>query len=376
MKRMPTKPASAVHGENVERLVDARPRAVGDKQVAGDRADQAEHHRPAGADEPARGRDQDAADDDRGGGADRGHLPPADRVEEEPGDESDRRRQQRVGEREHALVARADAATAVESEPAKPQDPGAEQDEDGVVGQEREAAVILASADDERRCEGGEAGGHLDRDAAREVERAAVEEEAAAEDPVGEHGVDEDRPQDQEEEVGREAHPLDHGAGDERGRDDAEAALEGEEDEVRDRLPLGIGLEADVLEEGVAEVADEAAALAEGERVADERPADRHHAERGDRHHERVEGVLRANEPGVEDAEADGHEEDHRGRHQHPGGIARIRLDLRDEESASLMSPPASRRHCLSHRCGSAPRARAGRRRSCRRRPLRYARCC
>ena len=68
--------------------------------------------------------------------------------------------------------------------------------------------------------------------------------------------------------VGHEAHPLDHRARDQGRRDDAERRLEHEENQVRDRLALA-RLEADVLEERVVEVADEAAALAERQRVAD-----------------------------------------------------------------------------------------------------------
>jgi len=51
---------------------------------------------------------------------------------------------------------------------------------------------------------------------------------------VREHGVDEHRPQRREHEGTAEPHALDHGAGHERGREDAKAPLEGHEEEVRD----------------------------------------------------------------------------------------------------------------------------------------------
>ena len=144
---------------------------------------------------PRRGRDADAADDDRGRRADRGHLARAQQIQHEPGRQRARGREQRVDEREHADVAGGEAAAAVEAEPAEPQQAGAEQHVDRVVGQQRLAAVVLARADDQRRRERGEARAHLDRDAAREVERALRLQPAAAEGPVREHGVDEHRPQ-------------------------------------------------------------------------------------------------------------------------------------------------------------------------------------
>ena len=83
-------------------------------------------------------------------------------------------RQQRVREREHAGVAGREAAAAVEAEPAEPQQAGAEQHVDRVVRQQRLAPVVLARADDERRRQRREAGAHLDRHAAGEVERPAL----------------------------------------------------------------------------------------------------------------------------------------------------------------------------------------------------------
>ena len=126
--------------------------------------------------------------------------------------------------------------------------------------QQRLAAVVLARADDERRGERGEARAHLDRHAAGEVERAVVLEPAAAERPVREHRVDEHRPQRGEDEERAEAHALDHRARDERGGDDAERRLEGEEEEVRDRR-AGARREADAVQERVVEPADEAVAV-------------------------------------------------------------------------------------------------------------------
>ena len=83
-------------------------------------------------------------------------------------------------------------------------------------------------------------------------------------------------------------------------------------------------LEADVLQERVVEAADDLVAVAEGERVADGRPGHRRDRDRRDAHHERVERVLRAHEPRVEEAERGGHEQDERGGDEHPRGVARV----------------------------------------------------
>ena len=96
-------------------------------------------------------------------------------------------------------------------------------------------------------------------------------EPAAAEGPVGEHRVDEHRPERGEDQERAEAHPLDHGAGDQRRGDDAEGRLEGQEDEVGDRRPFA-RREGDVVQADVAEAADQRAVAVEGERVADQRP--------------------------------------------------------------------------------------------------------
>ena len=90
--------------------------------------------------------------------------------------------------------------------------------------------------------------------------------------------------------------------------------------EVGDGHPLE-RCEGDPVHERELEVADEAVALAEGERVADQRPGDAGDREGGEAHHEGVEGVLGAHQAGVEDAEPDRHQQDERGRDEHPGGV-------------------------------------------------------
>ncbi len=79
-----------------------------------------------------------------GRGADGGHLAGCAQVEQRPGDERRHRREQRVDERERRRGVRGERAAAVESEPAEPEEAGAEQRERDVVRTERLAAVVVA----------------------------------------------------------------------------------------------------------------------------------------------------------------------------------------------------------------------------------------
>ncbi len=160
-------------------------------------------------------------------------------------------------------------APGVESEPAEPEQSGAEQRERHVVRQERRPLVVAARADDERGDERRDARVDVHDRAAGEVERAHVGQPAAAPHPVRDRRVDDERPKRDEDHVGRKAHPFDDRARDERGRDDAERALVGHEQVVRNGA---LRLEPDAAEEQARQVAEPVVPGAEGERIADDRP--------------------------------------------------------------------------------------------------------
>ena len=65
--------------------------------------------------------------------------------------------------------------------------------------------------------------------------------------------------------------------------------------------------------------------------------------ERGDAHHERVQRVLRPHEAGVEQAQADRHEQDERRRDEHPGGVARVDLAGGGEQRAHFATGVTAR---------------------------------
>ena len=84
----------------------------------------------------------------------------------------------------------------------------------------------------------------------------------------------------------------------------------------------------------------EAAVAVEGERVADRGPGDGGDGDRADAHHEGVEGVLRAHQAGVEEAQRRGHHQHQRGRDQHPGGVAGVDPGGRRASTASAAHLP------------------------------------
>ena len=222
-----------------------------------------------------------------------------------------------------AIGLAADGAAGVESEPAEPEQARAEQRERHVVRQDRLPREILPRSDHDRRDERGNAGVHVHDRAACEIERAQLRQPAAAPDPVGDRTVDDDRPQGDEQRVGGEAHPLDDGARDERGRDDRERPLVGHEEHLRDQRGGALGSETDVAQERLRQIADVIVAGREGEREHDERPGHADEAQRDVAHHHRVERILRADEAAVEEPECRRHQQHERRRDEHP---RRVRL--------------------------------------------------
>ena len=247
--------------------------------------------------------------------------------------------EQRVGEGEHARVAGREAAAAVEPEPAEPQQPGAEQDVDGVVGEQRLAPVVLAGADHERRRQRREAGGHLDRDAAGEVEGAAARTASRRRTPSG-RGPSRPAPT---------TAPRRRGTAENRIRSTTAPEISAvvmmqkvawKAKKTRCGIVGPVARrEGDVVEERVVEAADQIAGAVEGERVADRGPGDHRDRDRRDAHHERVEGVLRAHQPGVEEAEGGGHHQHQRGRGSIQA-VSPVSTSRRPARVRALICPP------------------------------------
>ena len=153
---------------------------------------------------------------------------------------------------------------------------------------------------------------------------ALLSKSAHAPDHVRHGAIDEQRPEREEDRHGAELHALGKGAGDQRRGDDGEHQLIDHE-----RLlgngggVIGIGSEANALQEEVLEAADKPVAVAEGQRVADDGPENGDQAHHREALHHGAEDVLLAHQAAVEERQAGaGHQQNQGGGGQHPGVVA------------------------------------------------------
>ena len=172
-------------------------------------------------------------------------LPRCDPLDQHPGEAGDRGGDLRDGHRHAGLHAGGDRRAGVEAEPADPQQRGADEGQHHVVA----GAGVLALAEADRAHQAGDAGVDVHHRAAGEVEHldhgvgiAVGEEAVRSPDPVRDRRVDEDRPQADEPQHGRELHALGEGAGDQRRRDDREGHLEADVDGLGDRRRQRFGI--------------------------------------------------------------------------------------------------------------------------------------
>jgi len=189
--------------------------------------------------------------------------------------------------------------------------------------------------------EGRPAAGHVDHGAAGEVDGLddglvipnAVHGAIDAPDHVGEGEVDDKHPEADEEEHGAEADALGDGADDEGRGDDGEHQLVHRKDVVGDPVGvIGIRGGADILEKGVAEVAEHGGAGpqagpghagSEDEAVADGPPEDGDQGCDAEALGEDGKNILAPDQAAVEEGEAGQcHEEDQGGADHHPAVVA------------------------------------------------------
>ena len=164
----------------------------------------------------------------------------------------------------------------------------------------------------------------MDDDAAGEIHDPHLGEPATAPHPVGHRRVDDDQPDGAEEQHGRERHPLRIGADDQRRGDDREGHLKREEHRLRDRTRKRV--RPDSRQEGLAEAAYDrvcAAAIAEGQAIANGQPDDRRDAADRKTMHQDGEHAVRSHEPAIEQREPrQRHEQNQRRGRQYPRRIA------------------------------------------------------
>ena len=237
----------------------------------------------------------------------------------------------------------------------------------GVPGQPLRLPRMIASTRrrgacvDVNRCATGEVDrGELVGDPAAGLRGAAVEREH----PVCDREVDERHPQAREQQPAAELDAVGHRAGDQRDGDDREHQLEGDEhrrgqrehqrdvdrggrfdtgtrigDDFGSRVSADEALEAEELRRVAEQIAD---VVAESKRVAVQHPQHRHHTHGADAHHDHVEHALGANHAAVEERQARGHQQHHRGACQHPCCVTGVRL-TQYRELVHSQFPPSTR---------------------------------
>ena len=139
--------------------------------------------------------------------------------------------------------ARADAErrTAVEAEPADPEQAEADKSHGQIEGREIFLAIAGARANHQRRDQAGDAGVDMDDRSAGEIDKAPIAQEAAAPNPMRAGDVDDEQPDGAEQGKSGEFHPVGGGAANQRAGDHREGHLIGGEQHFRN----GLGAAAD-----------------------------------------------------------------------------------------------------------------------------------
>ncbi|WVZ61197.1 hypothetical protein U9M48_011108 [Paspalum notatum var. saurae] len=210
---------------------------------------------------------------------------------------------------------------AVESCPAHPQQPGAGEREEDVVGREPLPTMHAFKWSYPVCCrESGESGGEVDDVSAAVVDDAPLEEESAAPDGEGADGVGEGEPERDEHHPGQEAHPPQQRPRDEHERDGGEDALEVDDGGhgveglgggrleggavgvvVRGGRQQGLRDEVALVQRGAGLAPDGEQLVAEGHVVGPGDPADPHRREGVERHEGGVDGPLLLHHAAVQD---------------------------------------------------------------------------
>ena len=106
--------------------------------------------------------------------------------------------------------------------------------------------------------------------------------------------------------------------------------------------------EPDAVQEHARRVADPVVARRERQRVTDDRPEHAHESERDETHHHRVERVLRAHQPAVEERERGRHQQHERRRDQHPCSVGLVHI-LTSKRTKRMKATARARRRQTSN---------------------------
>ena len=282
---------------------------------------QTHDERAQGVHRPARRRDRDQAGDHARRSAERRRLTVAEPLDGDPAQHAQASGDQGVQEDRRGRAVGGQRRAGVEPEPAEPQQACAEEDERQVVW--AHGVLLEADARAEYQCQRQcrSAGDDFDHKPAGVIQHPEVEQPAARPPhPVRDHRVHRNGPQRDEDHPRREPRAVGDGAADECGGDDREGELESGEQEFGHRSAYGRRIDAEHAE--VREVSDQPAAGVLGERdgVAHQQPGHRARRDRDETHHDHVEHAGGADHAAVEDGQPRGHQQDHCGGGEQPGG--------------------------------------------------------
>ena len=301
--------ADAVDREHVQRVVDPQPRADQHGEVAEHAGAEADPQRTHDADGARSGRDGDESADSARRDSSRAHALVLDLRQDAPRERGSCGCRVRHEEGVDGDSVRCETGACVEPEPAEPEQRGADNDVRHVAGLQ---AGVTALAEQQRCGHGGHGGVDVDNRAAREVERAKVEQPAVAgPHPVGDGRVDQRYPGNQEDEVGGELEPLHHRSRDQGRCDDGEHHLEDGKQHVVAGLHTGQADEGEVSHDG--------AALTECDAVAPEDPHNADHCHAHEAQHDGADDVAAADQTSVEEGKPRRHEQHQSRCGQQPG---------------------------------------------------------
>lgn len=235
---------------------------------------------------------------------------------------------------------------AVEAVPADPEDTGADEDGEDVVGPVVVAVGGGAGADPPGADEAGGAAAEVDDVAAGVVDDAEDGKEAAAPDGVGDDGVGEGHPERHVQHPGKEVHAAEEGAGGDDEGDGGEDELEvdhGGHGEVGGDAGGGQeGARQLVLhrQRGARDAGEGQHMFAKSDLIGPDDPAEEHGGEGVEGHEGAVDGPFGLDDAGVEDHQAgDGLQADEGGGGELPGMIAfvePIRVGRHDDGNVLL----------------------------------------
>ena len=183
--------------------------------IADDAGDDPEEDGGVGGEETGSGGGSNKPRDETGAETDHGPFAGKTEIEDAPSDSGHDGGEVGVPACHERAEVRAEGGTAVESEPAKPEEDGAESDEGDVVRAEVEEHLLLALSEDEGVGQCADSGTNLDRSAAGIVHHSPLHSPAVdAPDPHGERAVDEGCPDEGKDHGRKKAAALGNGAHD------------------------------------------------------------------------------------------------------------------------------------------------------------------